>query len=246
MPPGFPAGPQYFGHPAVGPHPSQNRACAIHAHGSSRGHSLRSSRLCDAVLSPPTPRDWARTVCPHIARPRVASFPPAELPAFVGRMRRSDSLRAIGSAFLISVVGALSHPWKHPRGLPGCRVFTVSCVPWSPTPGKRARPGRPAAAPMLTSASLRASSFPTKLISGLNPFNLSAYGLHACGPTLKDRGYPLTSKDSLSGGCPALPERDSHPRENTTLPGRTVRSARCPRRIRCPSLFCRVGPCFNA
>ena len=62
---------------------------------------------------------------------------------------------------------------------------------------------------------------PAWSISGLNPFNLSAYGLHACCPTLKDRGYPLTSKDSLSGGCPALPERDFHPLENTTLPGRT-------------------------
>ena len=62
---------------------------------------------------------------------------------------------------------------------------------------------------------------PNLRISGLYPFSLSVYGLHACSPTLKDRGYSLTSKDLLSGGCPALPERDSLPLENATLPGRT-------------------------
>nr|AAU82604.1 hypothetical protein GZ18F2_34 [uncultured archaeon GZfos18F2] len=35
LPPGFPAVPQYFNHTSVGPGPSQNRACAIYAHGSS-------------------------------------------------------------------------------------------------------------------------------------------------------------------------------------------------------------------
>ena len=118
------------------------------------------SRLCDAVLFPPFPRDWARAVCPHIARPCVASFPPAALPAFIGNMKRSDSLRATDSASLISVVGAHSHPWKNPQGLPGCRAFTVSCMPWSQTPGKRARPGRPSVALMLTSANETTSPFP--------------------------------------------------------------------------------------
>src|SRR5437870_6768151 len=43
-PPGFPAVPQHFNLSLVGPCPSQNRACAINAHGSSDGHS-RSDRI---------------------------------------------------------------------------------------------------------------------------------------------------------------------------------------------------------
>jgi hypothetical protein len=39
LPPGFPAVPQDFNLASVGPGPSQNRACAINAHGSSDGHS---------------------------------------------------------------------------------------------------------------------------------------------------------------------------------------------------------------
>src|SRR3989442_14513524 len=43
-PPGFPAVPQDFNLSLVGSCPSQNRACAINAHGSSDGHS-RSDRI---------------------------------------------------------------------------------------------------------------------------------------------------------------------------------------------------------
>ena len=60
------------------------------------------------------------------------------------------------------------------------------------------------------------------LLSRLNPFNLTAYGLSACCPTLKVRGYPPPSKDSLTGGWLNLPVRDFHPLEYTTLPGRTI------------------------
>ncbi len=59
------------------------------------------------------------------------------------------------------------------------------------------------------------------LISRLNPFNLSAYGLHACCPTLKVEDCSSPSKDLLPGGWAALPGRDSHPLEYATLPGRT-------------------------
>jgi len=38
------------------------------------------------------------------------------------------------------------------------------------------------------------------LISGLNPFNLLAYGLHACHPTHRVRNYSLSLKDWLPGG----------------------------------------------
>jgi hypothetical protein len=38
------------------------------------------------------------------------------------------------------------------------------------------------------------------LLSRLNPFNLTAYGLHACVHTLKVGDYPSSSNDSLPGG----------------------------------------------
>jgi len=41
-------------------------------------------------------------------------------------------------------------------------------------------------------------------ISGLNPFNLSAYGLSARYPTLKTLRYHKASKDSLPGGWPTF------------------------------------------
>lgn len=37
-------------------------------------------------------------------------------------------------------------------------------------------------------------------LSRLNPFNLAAYGLHACVHTLKVGDYPPSSNDSLPGG----------------------------------------------
>jgi len=40
LPPSFLAVPRYFNHTSVGPCPSQNRACATNAHGSSDGLSL--------------------------------------------------------------------------------------------------------------------------------------------------------------------------------------------------------------
>jgi len=67
-----------------------------------------------------------------------------------------------------------------------------------------------------------AVALPNASLSGLIPFNLAAYGLSACCLTLKPACCQTASKDSLSGGWPALPERDSHPLDFTTLPGRTV------------------------
>jgi len=54
LPPGFPAVPHHFNLSPVGSCPSQNRACAINAHGSPDNHSGfdRTSR-CGAVLWPP-------------------------------------------------------------------------------------------------------------------------------------------------------------------------------------------------
>ena len=111
-----------------------------------------------------------------------------------------------------------------PPGLPRCRRVMHAMVS---DPGEAGAVRPLSTSPTSTSAALKASSFPTGF-SRLNPFNrarhsspFTAYGLHACGPTLKDQDCSLTSKDSLPGGWPTLPGRDSHPLDNATLPGRT-------------------------
>ena len=109
-----------------------------------------------------------------------------------------------------------------PPGLP-CSHRVMHAMVSDPGEADPARPARLGS--VLTSAPVKASSFPSTLFSGLHPFNLTAYGLHACGPTLKARDHSLASKDSLTGGWPTLPVRDSHPAENTPLPGRTTASA---------------------
>jgi hypothetical protein len=43
---------------------------------------------------------------------------------------------------------------------------------------------------------------PTASLTGLIPFNLAAYGLPACCPSLKACCYLQTYKDLLPGGCP--------------------------------------------
>ena len=45
LPPGFPAVPHHFNLSSVGPCPSQNRACAINAHGSSDSHSRSTEEI---------------------------------------------------------------------------------------------------------------------------------------------------------------------------------------------------------
>jgi len=57
---------------------------------------------------------------------------------------------------------------------------------------------------------------PTRIITGLNPFNLSAYGLSARYPTLKTLCYHKASKDSLPGGWPTF--RDGIYTRLTTRP----------------------------
>ena len=58
------------------------------------------------------------------------------------------------------------------------------------------------------------------LISGLNPFNLSAYGLHACVLRLKYGITPVPPRISYPAAA-SLPGRDLHPQEYATLPSRT-------------------------
>lgn len=58
--------------------------------------------------------------------------------------------------------------------------------------------------PVLTSTNNTVSSFLSALLTRLNPFNLSAFGLSARCPTLKADCYQAASKDSLPGGRPAF------------------------------------------
>ena len=183
--------------------PSQNRACAIYAHGSSHGQFTENpSLLCDAISLSLVPRFRERPVSPHTTLPCVASFPPAALPAFSGTTRLSDSLYFICLPPSSVVQHTLDTP-KETQGLPGCRVITMSNMPWSPTPGSS----------HLLAFNvddcfdfhrLKNVVLPTRKITGLNPFNLSAYGLSARYPTLKTLCYHKASKDSLPGGWPAF------------------------------------------
>jgi hypothetical protein len=91
----------------------------------------------------------------------------------------------------------------------------MSNMPWSPTPGS---------SHLLAFGVDDCFDFhlfnnvvlPTRIITGLNPFNLSAYGLSARYPTLKTLCYHKASKDSLPGGWPTF--RDGIHTRWTTRP----------------------------
>ena len=110
----------------------------------------------------------------------------------------SDSLCLICLSPSSVVRHTLNTP-KEAQGLPGCRAITMSNMPWSPTPGSSHH---------LAFNNDNCVDFhllknvvlPTRKITGLNPFNLSAYGLSARYPTLKTLCYHKASKDSLPGG----------------------------------------------
>ncbi len=57
---------------------------------------------------------------------------------------------------------------------------------------------------VLTSVISNCVVLPIASLTGLFPFNLAAYGLSACCPTLKVVCYHTTSKDSLPGGWPTF------------------------------------------
>jgi hypothetical protein len=61
---------------------------------------------------------------------------------------------------------------------------------------------------------------PMSLFTGLNPFNLPAYGLRACWPTLRAEHHCSTPKVWLLGGWLGLPRWASHPLDCPVLPGR--------------------------
>ncbi len=151
----------------------------------------------------------------------VASFPPMALPILIGTMRRSDSPELMSPSSLISVVRTLSPFRKAALGSPGLPRIRLVVHAMVSDPGEVSvsRPFRLHSCWLPRTEARRPSHL--SLISRLNPFNLSAYGLHACCPTLKVEDCSSPSKDLLPGGWPALPGRDSHPLEYATLPGRT-------------------------
>ena len=79
----------------------------------------------------------------------------------------------------------------------------MSDMPWSPTPGSSQLLAI-SGADCVDFHLLNNVVLPTRKITGLNPFNLSAYGLPARYPTLKASCYHEASKDSLPGGWPAF------------------------------------------
>ena len=139
---------------------------------------------------------------PYTTLSCVASFPPAALPAFIGTTRLSDSLCFICLPPSSVVQHTLITP-KETQGLPGSRIIIVSDMPWSPTPGS----SHHLACSADNCVDFHRSKnvvLPTWNISGLNPFNLTAYGLSARYLTLKTLRYHKASKDSLPGGWPTF------------------------------------------
>jgi len=88
-------------------------------------------------------------------------------------------------------------------GLPGCRIITISDMPWSLTPRKQTSPCLLRRV-CVDFHCLQSVVLPNATITRLNPFNLTAYGLSARCPTLKAGCYHPASKDSLPGGWPTF------------------------------------------
>ena len=120
----------------------------------------------------------------------VAPFPPAALPAFIGTIAPSDSPIPVCLSPFIIDCPAYSHPCKRFQGLPGSHVFTMSDMPCSMTPGKLHR----LAFVRRLCVDFR---YPNGVIlplfysiSRLNHFNLAAYDLPSCCPTLNHKRLP--------------------------------------------------------
>jgi hypothetical protein len=159
---------------------------------------------------------------PHAALPCVAPFPPAALPAFNGTMGQSDSLRF----FCLppsSVVRHTPFPEENtgPPGLPRNPDVRHAMVT---DPGEVNTPLPLTVVSILTSVTKYCVVLPDASFTGLNPFNLSAYGLSARCPTLKAGCYHTASKDSLPSGWPTF--RGGHPTRWITRPCPAARLVR--------------------
>jgi len=161
---------------------------------------------------------------PYSALSIVASFPPAALPAFISTIRRSDSLHSVCLPPFFRLLGILSFR-KASAGSPklpcGHNVMHAKVI----DPGETFTSSSPSKVSILTSAIDEGVVFPSFAISGLIPFTLSDFGLHARLPTHKVESYLSSSKGWLPGGWLSLPGRASHPLVYTTLLGRIRPSA---------------------
>ena len=127
------------------------------------------------------------------------------------------------SASPITVVGALSHPWKRTWGLPGCRVVLLSCMPWSRTPGRGHRLAICGGFRIGFHWSERVALSQRACFRGSIPstFWLTAYMLAVLRMRSGITALPPRTRYPAAGQ--ALPRRESHPLDNATLPGRTGR-----------------------
>ncbi len=205
LPPGFPAVPLYFSHTSVVPGPSQNRACAIYARGSSHAQFTDFASpfpLCGAVLLPPFLRFCERPVFPHTTLTCVASFPPAELPAFSGTTKPSDSLCMILPSSLLK---------EDNTGSPGCPCNPNVRHDMVSDPGEANIVLPLTSMFVLTSTSIKVLSFPMRRLRGSIPstFRLTAYLLAVLrlksDVTTKPPGtrYPAAGLPSGTGFAPA-------------------------------------------
>ena len=90
---------------------------------------------------------------------------------------------------------------------------------------------------VLTSTIVEGVVLPVSLLTGLNPFNLSAYGLRACWPTLRSDHYWSPPKVLLLGGWLGFSEVGFPP---TGLPG-IARSLPTKSSLTPPQRFCKFS-----
>jgi len=145
-PPSFPAVPLYLDHTPVVTRPSQNRAGAIYAHGSSVKHSHgRVKRARSAMRS-----SFVFTVSPPLCVGGVSLPRALNLSSpFLGRhyppsLVLRDDPTPCGAFAILPCFGCQAYSsgpaWREPQGLPGYHQIVMSRMPWSLTPRKRLTP----------------------------------------------------------------------------------------------------------
>ena len=185
-----------------------------------------SCALCDAISFPPVLRGWARTAFLRIARPCVASFPPAALPAFFGTTRQSDSPCPLVPPLLLrllepSPIHGREHGVSRVSALSSCHA----CHGLRPRGADRAKPL--AARSVLTSGLCDPVVLsPLLRFRGSVP---SAFRLTACVLAvlrLRLGITPRAPRTRYPAAGQALPGRDSLPLDlfKAALPGRTTNS----------------------
>jgi hypothetical protein len=143
--------------------------------------------------------------------------------AIIGTMRRSDSPRPIDTSSLLRLAASSPVAGSN-RGVSWVAAHSVHTC-HGLRPRGATRPGRCVSTGhglvfRVDFHHFNSVVLSQLLISGLNPFNLSACGLHACVLRLKYRITPVPPRISYPAAA-SLPGRDLHPLEYATLPSRT-------------------------